>query len=312
MRFGFALPQRQGTDLNRDITDLARRAEATGFSSLWAYERLLFPVAPLGPLYDVPELGFDWPEAYRQAAEPLALLTAAAAVTSEIRLATGLLVAPLHHPVQLAKSLATIDQLSGSRLTAGVGLGWSDDEMHAVGTTRSERGRSLDETLDVFSAVWGPDPVSYRGKAGIIANAYMLPKPVTKVPVYIGGGYTPASQTRIAKRADGWIADGGLGPETVSGIWNAIQQGAADAGRDVNALDFVVQANLTVTAKPMDSERRPLSGSIEQIVEDLVAYARVGAQESILNLQLGDPWPGVEGMWETALEVFKQASESNS
>jgi probable F420-dependent oxidoreductase len=308
VRLGFELPQRLGTNLSRDVTELARQAEATGFTSLWVYERLLFPVAPLGPLYGIPELGNSWPDSYKQAAEPLAVLTAAAAVTSTVRLGTGLLVAPLHHPVQLAKSLATIDQISGGRLIAGLGLGWSDDEMHAVGTKSSERARSLEEMLDVFSAVWGPDPVNYRGSAGVIANAYVLPKPVKTLPVYIGGGYTSASQERIAKRADGWIADGGLGPEAAAGIWSAIRQKAADANRDAEALAFFVQANIVVTAKPVEFERRPLSGSVEQVVEDLAAYARVGAHEIILNLQLDDSWPGTEAMWETAREVFNQAS----
>jgi len=66
-----------------------------------------------------------------------------------------------------------------------------------------------------------------------------------------------------------------------------------------------VQANLTVTAKPVDTDRRPLCGNIEQIVEDLLAYARGGVHEIILNSQLDDSWPGVEGMFETALELFK-------
>lgn len=312
MRFGFGLPQRLGVDLSTDVTDMAKRAEAAGFDSLWAYERLLFPLAPLGPLYDVPELGNVWPDFYQQAAEPLTVLTAAAAVTSKVRLGTGLLVAPLHHPVQLAKRLATIDQISGGRLVAGLGLGWSDDEMRAVGTKRSERGRSLDEMLEVFRAVWGPDPVDYEGPAGVIAGVRMLPKPVGKLPVYMGGGYTPASQRRIARKADGWIADGTLSADAIAAGWKAIRQLATDAGRDAGALDFILQANITVTPKPAGPDRRHFTGSFEQVVEDLTAYAAGGAQEVILNLQLDDAWQGTEATWDNTLEIFEQASRATS
>lgn len=308
MRLGLALPQRLGTNLGQDVTELARRAEATGFASLWVYERLLFPVTPLTPLYGIPELGYSWPEAYKQTAEPLSVLTAAAAVTSKVRLGTGLLVAPLHHPVQLAKSLATIDQISKGRLIAGLGLGWSEDEMRAVGATLPDRARSLEETLRVFHTIWGPDPVNYNGDSGTITNSYVLPKPVGALPIFIGGGYAPASVERIAKNADGWIADGGLGPQTAASVWDSIRQKAVKADRDAEAIEFIVQANISVTARPAGGDRRVLSGSLEQVVQDLEAYAKAGAREIILNSQLDESWSGPEAMWETAQEIFKQVS----
>ena len=173
------------------------------------YERLIFPESPLEPYAraDVP-----WPEHSRQAADPLAVLTAAAVVTEEVRLGTAILIAAQHTPVQLAKALATIDQISGGRMIAGMGPGWSSDDLRATGATRADRGRFLDETLDVFDAVWGPDPVTFRSPRVIIDNASVLPKPVSKIPVMLGGGgnnlgrsTTPKAVQRIAKRADGWL-----------------------------------------------------------------------------------------------------------
>nr|UDH00941.1 LLM class flavin-dependent oxidoreductase [Rhodococcus opacus PD630] len=84
-------------------------------------------------------------------------------VTERVRLGTSVMVAGLHQPLQLAKRFATLDQISGGRVAAGLGTGWAVDEFEAVGVAKSDRGRLLDETLDVFNATWGPDPVNYRG-----------------------------------------------------------------------------------------------------------------------------------------------------
>jgi alkanesulfonate monooxygenase SsuD/methylene tetrahydromethanopterin reductase-like flavin-dependent oxidoreductase (luciferase family) len=111
------------------------------------------------------------------------------------RLGISLLVAALHTPVQLAKALATIDQISGGRVIAGLGTGWSTDEFRATGATRADHGRFLDETLDGFDAVWGPDPVTFRSPRVVIDNAWVLPKPVSKIPVMLGGVTPKAVQT---------------------------------------------------------------------------------------------------------------------
>ncbi len=152
MKLGLRLPQRLGVDLQHDLVEAARTTEAAGYASLWTYERLLFPETPAEP-YAPPNM--PWPEHSRQAADPLAVLTAAAVATEHVRLGTAVLIAALHTPVQLAKALATIDQISGGRMIAGMSTGWSTDELQATGATRADRGRLLDETLDVFDAVWG-------------------------------------------------------------------------------------------------------------------------------------------------------------
>jgi probable F420-dependent oxidoreductase len=184
------------------LVDAARTAEAAGYASLWTYERLLFPQTPLEPYAEMANV--PWPEHSRQAADPLAVLTAAAVATERVHLGVSVLVAALHTPIQLAKALATIDQISGGRMIAGMGSGWSTDEFQAAGAAGADRGRFLDETLDVFDAVWGPDPVTFRSPRFVIDNASVLPKPVSKIPVMLGGVSTKAVQ-RIVKRADGWL-----------------------------------------------------------------------------------------------------------
>lgn len=147
MKLGLRLPQRLGVDLQHDLVEAARTAEAAGYASLWTYERLLFPETPVEPYAGT---NVPWPEHSRQAADPLAVLTAAAVATEKVRLGTSVLVAALHTPVQLAKALATIDQISGGRMIAGMGTGWATDELQATGATRADRGRFLDEMLDVI------------------------------------------------------------------------------------------------------------------------------------------------------------------
>lgn len=162
MRFGIGLPQRGGVDLARDVVETARGAEEAGFDSLWVYERLLFPVSPRDGMYGVD--GLPWLPAYESTADPLTVMAAATAVTERVRIGSSALVASLHVPVQLAKALATLDRLGGGgRLAVGLGNGWSGDELEAVGGSLAERGRRLDETLDVLAAAWGPDPVAYQG-----------------------------------------------------------------------------------------------------------------------------------------------------
>ena len=160
-RLGMGLPQNRQYDLGKDVPDVARAAEGIGYDSVWVYERALFPEPQTQPLYGVP--GLPWPDAYRGVAEPLVTLTLAAAVTERVELGTAVLVAPLHIPFQLAKSLATLDAASGGRVVAGLGSGWSLDEYEAAGVRPfEERGKVMDvaphtvllERCAIYRTLW--------------------------------------------------------------------------------------------------------------------------------------------------------------
>jgi probable F420-dependent oxidoreductase len=313
---GLRIPQRTGVNLQRDITNVARAAEAVGFTSLWTYERLLFPVSPREP-YAPPNV--PWPEFQRQAADPLAVLTAAAVVTTSVRLGTAVLVAPLHSPFQLAKSLATIDQVSGGRVIAGMSSGWSTDELQAVNATRADRGRFLDETLDVFDAVWGPDPVTYRGPRTLIDNAYVLPKPVSKIPVMVGGGGSNLGRgtsakalERIARRADGWLpvftTPGSAGAESIRTTWNQIRDMAVQYGRDADQMELIAVGNITFTEWPLGADRSAFTGTTDQIVDDIASAAEAGADEIILDLNLQDWFTNAEMMMDAATDIIERVT----
>ncbi|CAL9397340.1 F420-dependent glucose-6-phosphate dehydrogenase [Streptomyces sp. enrichment culture] len=301
-RLGLALPQNRQYDLGRDVPDVARAAERTGYESLWVYERALFPEPATQGLYGIE--GLPWPDSYRGVADPLVTLALAAAATERARLGTSVLVAPLHVPFQLAKSLATLDAASGGRVVAGFGTGWSLDE-YAAASVRpfEERGRVLDELIEVCRAVWGPDPVVYEGRLTKIASAAVGPKPARPIPILLPAN-SPRARRRLVDHADGWMPVG-MGAETVAAQWRELQDLAAERGR-TEPIRTVLRANAQYTTTTYDGpDRHPFQGSADQIVEDLVAHAGTGVEEILLDLQ--GTVRDAEELKDVAAQVYEKA-----
>ncbi|MFC8350665.1 LLM class F420-dependent oxidoreductase [Streptomyces sp. NPDC057280] len=301
-RLGLGLPQNKQYDLGRDVPDVARAAEGIGYDSLWVYERALFPEPATQGLYGIE--GLPWPEAYRGVADPLVTLTLAAAVTERARLGTSVLVAPLHVPFQLAKSLASLDAASGGRVVAGLGTGWSLDE-YAAASVRpfEERGQVLDELIEVCRAVWGPDPVAYDGRLTKIASAVVGPKPARPIPILLPA-MSKKAQRRLVDHADGWMPVG-MGAETLAAQWRGLQELAAERGR-TEPIQTVVRVNTRYSASGHSgADRAPFQGSVDQIVEDLVAHAEVGLDEILIELQ--SSVRDAQEFKEVAAEVYEKA-----
>ncbi|MGV9243781.1 LLM class F420-dependent oxidoreductase [Streptomyces sp. NPDC003710] len=279
---GLGLPQNKQYDIGRDVPDVAHAAEEMGYDSLWVYERALFPKPAAQGLYGIE--GMPWPDSYRGVAHPLVTLALAVSATRRVRLGTGVLVAPLHGPFQLAKAFASLDAASGGRIVAGLGTGWSLDEYAAAGVRPfEERGRVMDEIIDVCRAVWGPDPVSYEGGLTKISPAVVAPKPARPIPILLAATNRTA-QRRLVEKADGWLPVG-LGADRLAAQWRTLQDLAAEQGR-VEPLQTVMRANAVYTAKAYDGpDRGPFQGNVDQIVEDLAAHAEVGFDEILIDLQ---------------------------
>ncbi|MFF1920070.1 LLM class F420-dependent oxidoreductase [Streptomyces sp. NPDC058221] len=299
---GLGLPQMKQYDLGRDVVEVARAAEAVGYESLWVFERVLFPEPATQGLYGIP--GLAWPDQYRSVADPLVTLTLAAAATDRARLGTSVLVAPLHVPFQLARSLASLDAASGGRVIAGLGTGWSLDEYAAASVAPFEkRGAVLDELLDVCAAVWGPDPVSYKGDLTTIAPSEVGPKPARPIPVYLPAN-SPRATRRLVDRADGWMPVA-MGASQLSEQWQRVQDAAAERGRE-RPVGVCARANARYSAEPVKGQdRQPFHGSAAQIVEDLVAHAATGVPEFMLDLQ-GTTRDATE-LIDVAAEVYEAA-----
>ncbi|MFJ9562949.1 LLM class F420-dependent oxidoreductase [Streptomyces fuscichromogenes] len=302
VRLGLSLPQMRQYSLGTDVPDVARAAEQIGYESLWVFERALFPEPATQGLYGMD--GVPWPDNYRSVADPLVTLTLAAAVTERALLGSSVLVAPLHNPFQLAKSLASLDAASGGRVLAGLGTGWSLDEYAAAGVRPFEdRGKVLDEIIEVCRAVWGPDPVHYEGQITRIASAVVGPKPARPIPIMLGAHGRKALR-RLVDHADGWLPVG-MGAEQLATQWRELQDLAAERGR-TEPIRTVVRVNAVHTPKPYDGQdRQPFQGSADQIVEDLVAHAAVGLDEILVDLQT-TPRDAQE-LKDVAAEVFEKA-----
>jgi probable F420-dependent oxidoreductase len=164
--------------------------------------------------------------------EPLVMLAAVSTRTSRLRLATGILVAPIRHPVIVAKAAATVDVVSGGRLDLGLGAGWMPAEFAASGTPLAERFGRLDETIRVCRALWSAGPSSFAGRWTSFDAVYAFPKPVHgTIPIWLGGRPSPATARRIARLAEGWIAADNSTLEDVSAGIAHLRQALAAAGR---------------------------------------------------------------------------------
>lgn len=248
MRIGFTLPQFGAAAAHADLTmAFAAGAEERGAQSLWTGDRLLAPVDPRVGYGGGP----DVPEVFRAAHDPLALLTAAAAVTGRVRLGTSTLNAPWYPAALLARHAMTVDRISGGRLLLGLGSGWSPEEYDAVGVPMRERGARLDECLDVLRAWWHDDPVQVDGRFQTVPPSHVTVKP-HGIPVYLAGSAERARR-RIAERADGFLPVVRAGTAdldaAVSTPWQALRAAAREAGRDPSSIGAVLRVN----ARPGDT-----------------------------------------------------------
>jgi probable F420-dependent oxidoreductase len=175
---------------------VAQHAEAAGFESVWTGEHLVLPDPKPESFSIPPTMPF---------LDTIVALTLIAAETSTINVASGIIELPLHHPVMLAKQLASIDQISQGRLIVGVGAGYLEAEFAAMGVDLSERAVRMDEHIDAMRALWTMFEPEYSGKTIQIRNVNAFPRPVRSAgpPIVIGGVSAPARRRTIAK-ANGW------------------------------------------------------------------------------------------------------------
>jgi probable F420-dependent oxidoreductase len=293
MDMGFGLPVSGAWATPSNVREIAQRAEQLGYSTLWSFQRLFVPETQ------------DLPPAYSSVLDPLTPLAFAAAVTERIGLGTAIVNLPYQAPSVLAKSLASLDVLSGGRLVAGLGLGWSPEEFASVGVPYERRGARAEEYLACLRTLWGPDPVRFDGEFYAVPPASMLPKPVQQPgpPILLGGG-APRALARAGRLADGWISASRVDPERLHESVEAVQAGARETGRDPSTLRFVCRGVV------LDAPRtRPLTGSLDEVRADLPGLAAQGITETFVDLNfdptVGNPDVAPETAMRRAREVLE-------
>jgi len=261
MRFGFVLPNNWGIDDVGAVVGLAPRAEAAGFDSVWVNHHLL----------NVGYVGERLGE--RPYHDALTVLTWAAAATSRVELGMSVLVIPYLNPFVLAKTMATLDQLSGGRVRCGVGVGSLPEENEAVGVVAyGDRGPYADEFIAVLRTLWDDGEPEYHGRFFSFGPVRAAPKPWQgrRLPIAVGGNRVPALR-RVARLGDCWHALG-VRVEGMRTRLARLDELLEEQGR--SRRDIVISLRFDV---PADSTQA-------RIIELCASYRDVGVEEMVFSL----------------------------
>ena len=303
MRVGFALGNIGPIGTAANLIRIAQRAEALAYDSLWAVERLLWPVKPQSPYPVTPDGSL--PEEYKHALDPLEAMTFVAAHTKKVALGTSVLDIPYYNPVMLARRVSTLDVLSGGRVRLGLGLGWSKDEHDALGAEMRHRGARADEFLQVLKAIWTTDPATFEGKFYTLPKSHIHPKPVQQPhpPIYLAA-YVPAALEPIARYADGWNP-AGIPVDGMKQMFDGVKEMARAAGRDPGKVALIVRANVEIREAPRPKGGMSFTGTMDQIREDVEGCKRIGAHEIFFDPTFS---PGAQQIdrWLALMEQFRK------
>ncbi|MEM7322496.1 MAG: LLM class F420-dependent oxidoreductase [Actinomycetota bacterium] len=236
MKFGLMFAN-TGTFATADgVVQLATAAEGAGFESIWTVEHVIWPTA-YSSTYPYSADGKMPGDYSAPLPDPLIWLAFAAANTSTIRLATGILIVPQRNPLVLAKTVATLDSLSGGRLDLGIGVGWLEEEFDALGVPFADRGARTDDYIAAMQALWASDGASYEGRFANFADVTSNPKPANGTVPIVVGGHSKAAARRAGRLGDGFFPGKGSIAELAELI-DVARQTAADSGRDPEAVEM--------------------------------------------------------------------------
>jgi probable F420-dependent oxidoreductase len=272
------------------IKAVALATERLGFSTLWAPEHVVL-LSEYASHYPYSAGEFPMP-VETPFGDPFTTLTYAAALTSKIRLATGICLVPEHNPLVLAKTVATADRLSGGRFILGTGIGWLEEEFQAIGVTWERRAHRTREYIEAMRLLWSSEQASYSGEFVNFRGALSYPKPARnrRVPVWFGGESGPALR-RVAEYGDGWVGFN-LTPDEAAPKIKRIEELLKACGRKRSEVELAVSPYMK-PMKPDDLKRyrdlgvdevplvifdippteREIVAKIEQVARDFVEPA---------------------------------------
>jgi probable F420-dependent oxidoreductase len=280
-----------------EIVDLARAAEEAGVDTLIVPDHVVmsdrtdrYAWGPFPFPIEVPWL------------EPLTVLAAIAGATSRVRLATGILIAPLRPAPVLAKTVATLDVLSQGRVELGVGVGWQKEEFDAVGLDYAERGRRLTDTIAACRVLWTESPASFQSETVCFERIWCEPRPLQEggVPVWFSGTLTKRNLDRIVRLGDGWIPIMTATHEDLAEGVRRLHDALADAGRDPSAL----RARGDLGVVPGEDRRPDLARTLEGVAKlaaagatdvqlPLLAFVRKPERLPDFFAELGERWRAI-------------------
>jgi len=304
MKVGILLPQIGEYATRENIIYIAKEAEKEGFDSVWAIDRLLWPIKPQTPYPVTPDGSL--PVEYQNVFDPLTTLTYVAGKTERISLGTSVIDMLFHNPVLLAKRFTTLDILSNGRAIAGFGIGWSKDEYDISGIPFKDRGARADEFLQLLNRIWTDDVVEYKGKYYNMPASKIGPKPLQKPrPQILLGGFTPKTFPRVVNRADGWLGIAGFGPlEQLGQMINGLKKEARRFNKEPSEVSVYILAypNILDSSRSSTQTRLPMTGTIEEIGSDIEQIKKMGVKHIVFGYLFSPLGTNMKNM----IEVTKQ------
>jgi probable F420-dependent oxidoreductase len=283
-------------DTTLSIVDVAPLVEAAGLDAIFQGEHSHIPVDTVFPMGDG-----TVPDFYRRFPDLFVLLGAAAAITSRIRLGTGVTLVAEHQPLRLAKAVATLDQLSHGRVDFGVGYGWNAAEMANNGVDPSRRRAVFREHLQVICRLWAEDEVAHDGEHASFSSSWSLPKPVQSArrpgpPILLGASLGPRTLADVLDLADGWYPL--TGPTLIE---DAARLRKAAAERDLTMEVSAVEMAGQVAGVPWYCDD---DAARTQLVDSMQRYADAGIDRILVGVPVDH-----RAHLEDALAVLADVSE---
>ncbi|MCP2342682.1 TIGR03619 family F420-dependent LLM class oxidoreductase [Actinomadura rupiterrae] len=299
MRIGFAVPISGAWATPANQVEVARRAEELGYHSLWTLQRLLNPAGS-------PDM------TYRNVPDPLITLSYLAGLTRRIRLGVAIVNLPFVSPALLAKQAATLDHVSGGRLDLGLGTGWMPAEFAAAGTPMERRGARAEEYLAVLRTLWEDEVSEFHGEFYDFPPVVMEPGPVQTPgpPVLLGGAAEPALR-RAGRLAAGWVSSSRADLDALGRSVGTVREAAEKAGRDPGSLRFVCRGAVRIRPDgAAGPDRPPLTGTLDQILDDFAPIAAQGVTELFVDLNFDPELTGPDADPAASMDRAREALEA--
>jgi probable F420-dependent oxidoreductase len=248
---------------------------------------------------------------YQNVLDPLITLTYVAGVTEQISLGTSVIDIFFQNPVALSKRFATLDILSDGRAIAGLGIGWSKDEYEVSGVPYKDKRARADEYLQILKKIWTDDVVEFKGQFYDIPASKIEPKPVQKphLPILLGG-FSPKTFSRIVNYANGWIGLTGFGPlEQLGQVINGLKESARKFDKEPSKVSIYMVSYPNVLESPVPSNqmRTPMTGTIEQIGNDIEQIRAMGTDHIIFGHQFSPIGRDMKRMIEVTMQLARFA-----
>lgn len=310
MRFGFYLPTRGPLATREGLSAILKTGEKAGFASVMVADHIVLPTK-IDSAYPYTVNGNFVSDG--DCFEQLALMSFVAGQTERLRIVSSVMIVPHRNPVFNAKAIATIDVLSGGRVTVGIGVGWMEEEFAALHAADfKHRGAVTDEYIAIFKKLWTGTAVSHQGRFYSFGEVLSQPRPIQQPgpPIWIGGHSTPALR-RVARYGDGWHPVGAtaaspLPPQEMREKLATIKHLMEQEGRDFAKLQVSYKAPFYDNGVPPAGEaRRLFSGGVDAALGDIATFERLGVHELVFDFRAGSLNECLDRMQQFGADIIR-------